>query len=42
VYRATAPGGEARLGRDTVITRALLGADAGLIGAARLPMIDSH
>jgi glucokinase len=48
VYRATAPaasvpapaakvqGGSTR---GTVITRALLGSDAGLIGAARLPMI---
>jgi glucokinase len=42
VYRATIPNGEPRLGRDTVITRALLGGDAGLLGAARLPMLDSH
>jgi hypothetical protein len=26
-------------GRNTIITQALLGSDAGLIGAARLPMI---
>ena len=46
VYRATAPtesAPEGNLRRDvvgaTVITRALLGGDAGLIGAARLPMI---
>ncbi|HEY2499254.1 MAG TPA: ROK family protein [Candidatus Angelobacter sp.] len=51
VYRATAPAGNmpsatvsaANLqdgsARSTVITRALLGSDAGLIGAARLPMI---
>ncbi len=40
VYRATAPNGEPRLGRDTVVTRALLGGDAGLLGAARLPMLE--
>jgi glucokinase len=51
VYAATAPhdpmatneGASARLeagpGRKTIITRALLGSDAGLYGAARLPMI---
>jgi glucokinase len=42
VYRATAPpeSGEASLARrHTIITRALLGSDAGLFGAARLPMI---
>jgi glucokinase len=38
VYRATAPE-SATPGRKTVITRALLGSDAGLIGAARLPML---
>ena len=46
VYRATAPpentpAGNGRSG-STVISRALLGSDAGLIGAARLPMISSH
>jgi glucokinase len=46
VYRATAPtesAPEGNVRRDvvgaTVITRAVLGSDAGLIGAARLPMI---
>ncbi|HYK49354.1 MAG TPA: hypothetical protein VEU94_06490, partial [Terriglobales bacterium] len=51
VYAATAPpdplaqGGGASShvepgpGRKTIITRALLGSDAGLFGAARLPMI---
>jgi glucokinase len=46
VYRATVPAESAPAGnaqgaspRVTVITRALLGSDAGLIGAARLPMI---
>ena len=38
VYRATAPE-SATPGRKTVIARALLGSDAGLIGAARLPML---
>ncbi|HLX82694.1 MAG TPA: ROK family protein [Terriglobales bacterium] len=52
VYAATAPhdptasnhGAAARVesgtGRKTIITRALLGSDAGLYGAARLPMIE--
>jgi len=50
VYAATAPdalsgseGASAQVdpgkGRKTIITRALLGSDAGLFGAARLPMI---
>jgi glucokinase len=42
VYRATAPpeAGEASLAhKHTIVTRALLGSDAGLFGAARLPMI---
>jgi len=50
VYAATAPADPARVpagasghvepgeGRKTIITRALLGSDAGLFGAARLPM----
>jgi glucokinase len=41
VYRNTAPyanAGDAAAG-STIITRALLGGDAGLVGAARLPMI---
>ena len=50
VYAATAPTDLARVptgasgqiepseGRETIITRALLGSDAGLFGAARLPM----
>jgi glucokinase len=53
VYAATAPadvlaagGGassqvEAGPGRKTIITRALLGSDAGLYGAARLPMLSA-
>jgi glucokinase len=46
VCRATAPTENIQAGhaptrsvRGTMITRALLGSDAGLIGAARLPMI---
>ena len=46
VYRATAPteniqdgNAPSRSVRGTIITRAVLGGDAGLIGAARLPMI---
>jgi glucokinase len=46
VYRATAPAENIQAGnvpirsvRGTIITRAALGGDAGLVGAARLPMI---
>jgi len=41
VYRATEPDNNltAPQRRKTIITRALLGSDAGLIGAARLPMM---
>ena len=41
VYRATEPDSNltAPQRRKTIITRALLGSDAGLIGAARLPMM---
>jgi len=40
VYRATAPKQTGQIERDaTLITRALLGSDAGLYGAARLPML---
>jgi glucokinase len=49
VYRATAPPENAWTGdmnggppRFTVISQAVLGSDAGLIGAARLPMLSSH
>ena len=38
VYRATAPDTSSP-GRKTIITRALLGSDAGLFGAARLPLL---
>jgi hypothetical protein len=46
VYRATAPAENKQVGdvesrsvHGTIITKALLGGDAGLVGAARLPMI---
>jgi glucokinase len=40
VFRATRPDDPLNSsGRRTVITRALLGSDAGLLGAARLPML---
>jgi len=51
VYAATAPSGTAidhrrnmadGGGKSTIITRAALGSDAGLLGAARLPMIVSE
>jgi glucokinase len=53
VYAATAPpslsgdqGASAqvdpKVSRNTIITRALLGSDAGLYGAARLPMIENQ
>jgi glucokinase len=40
VYRATAPE-EPRPGKETIITRGLLGGEAGLFGAARLPLLAS-
>ncbi len=42
LYRATSP--ERNLGKNktTVVTRALLGSDAGLFGAARLPMLEGE
>jgi len=42
VYRATAPGESSGPGKKTIITRALLGSDAGLFGAARLPMLPAE
>jgi glucokinase len=45
VYSNTAPEktvGRATLGQTTVITRALLGSDAGLFGAARIPMLEEE
>jgi glucokinase len=41
VYRATAPEkGTSLTRKTTIITRALMGSDAGLFGAARLPMLE--
>lgn len=42
VYRATAPDAKNKPepNKTTIITRALLGSDAGLFGAARLPMLE--
>ena len=43
VYAATAPGDAERApGKSTIVTHALLGGDAGLYGAARLPMLMSE
>jgi glucokinase len=43
VYRATAPKDTGHIERGaTLITRALLGSDAGLYGAARLPMLPAE
>jgi len=40
IHRLTSNSGHAN--KTTVITRALLGSDAGLIGAARLPMVEKQ
>jgi glucokinase len=40
IYRLTAPDNVAH-GKQTIVTRALLGSDAGLYGAARLPMLEN-
>jgi glucokinase len=43
VYQATSDSDKkTKSGRTTVITRARLGGDAGLLGAARLPMMAEH
>jgi len=39
IYRATAPDQTPTLRKRTVVAPALLGSDAGLLGAARLPML---
>ncbi|ABF42865.1 glucokinase [Candidatus Koribacter versatilis Ellin345] len=39
IYRVTAPEAVAAGQKRTIVTRALLGGDAGLFGAARLPMV---
>ena len=42
VYRATNPEDSSGSSKKTIITRALLGGDAGLFGAARLPLLVSE
>ena len=43
VYAATTPDGHSLApGKKTIITRALLSGDAGLYGAARLPMLPAE
>jgi glucokinase len=42
VYLATEPKGDLPTLKKTIITQALLGSDAGLYGAARLPMLELH
>jgi len=42
VYTATEPDANLPNRKKTIITRALLGSDAGLYGAARLPMLEPH
>lgn len=42
LYRATAPDKKLGVRKTTVVTRALLGTDAGLFGAARLPMLEAE
>jgi glucokinase len=42
VYLATEPKPETPTKKKTIITQALLGSDAGLYGAARLPMLELH
>lgn len=43
VYAATTPSGKkGKNAKSTIITRARLGGDAGLLGAARLPMMAEH
>ncbi|MBI2681712.1 MAG: ROK family protein [Acidobacteriales bacterium] len=43
VYKATNPESQPlQQGKSTIVTRALLGSDAGLLGAARLPMVEQE
>ncbi len=41
IYQVTAPDGAIAGKKHTIVTRALMGSDAGLYGAARLPMLTS-
>lgn len=42
LYRATAPERHQGTNKTTIVTRALLGSDAGLFGTARLPMLEGE
>jgi glucokinase len=42
LYRATSPERKLGTNKTTIVTRALLGSDAGLFGAARLPMLQGE
>lgn len=42
LYRATSPDKKMGVHKTTIVTRALLGTDAGLFGAARLPMLEAE
>ncbi len=42
LYRATSPERKLGTNKTTIVTRALLGSDAGLFGAARLPMLEAE
>jgi len=42
LYRATSPERKLGVHKTTIVTRALLGTDAGLFGAARLPMLEGE
>jgi glucokinase len=42
LYRATSPERKLGTNKTSVVTRALLGSDAGLFGAARLPMLEAE
>jgi hypothetical protein len=41
IYKVTAPDGAMAGKKHTIVTQALMGSDAGLYGAARLPMLAS-
>ncbi|MGB8772235.1 MAG: hypothetical protein WCC92_21685, partial [Candidatus Korobacteraceae bacterium] len=41
IYQVTAPDHVVMEKKHTIVTRALMGSDAGLYGAARLPMLAS-
>ena len=41
IYALTAPDHPDREKKHTIVTRALMGSDAGLYGAARLPMLEN-